>query len=147
MTFQGDPAFIRWRLHLRSPPSRVYDMVARDEGRARFWAEAAIETNGIIQFRFPNGQAWRGRILERHPPHRFRVEYFGHSVTTFELADDGRGGTDLTLTDAGVSAEDRTEVIAGWISVLLALKAAVDFDIDLRNHDLNRTWDQGFVEN
>ena len=70
-----------------------------------------------------------------------------HSVTTFELADDGRGGTDLTLTDAGVSAEDRTEVIAGWISVLLALKAAVDFDIDLRNHDLNRTWDQGFVEN
>jgi uncharacterized protein YndB with AHSA1/START domain len=122
-------------------------MVVTDEGRARFWAEAAIETNGIIQFRFPNGQEWRGRILERHPPHRFQVEYFGHSVTTFELADDGTGGTDLTLTDAGVPAADRTEVVAGWISVLLALKAAVDFGVDLRNHGLNRTWDQGFVEN
>src|SRR5574341_256291 len=147
MTFQSDPALIRWRLHLRSSPSRVYNMVATDEGRARFWAEAAIETNGMIHFRFPNGQEWRGRILERHPTHRFQVEYFGHSVTTFELRDDGAGGTDLTLTDAGVPAGDRTEVIAGWVSVLLALKAAVDFGVDLRNHDLNRTWDQGFVEN
>jgi hypothetical protein len=32
-------------------------------------------------------------------------------------------------------------------SVLLALKAAVDFGVELRNHDLNRTWDQGYGDN
>jgi hypothetical protein len=43
------------------------------------------------------------------------VEYFGGSTAAFELADDGMGGTDLILTDAGVPIEDRGEVIAGWV--------------------------------
>ncbi|MGH9769506.1 MAG: hypothetical protein ACREAB_18940 [Blastocatellia bacterium] len=51
------------------------------------------------------------------------------------------------MTDEGAKASDRIEVIAGWVSVLMALKAAVDFGIDLRNHDPQRTWDEGFVEN
>jgi hypothetical protein len=63
------------------------------------------------------------------------------------MEDDGCGGTDLTLTDMGVPSEHRTEVIAGWVSVLMALKAAVDFGIDLRGHDSERHWDTGFVEN
>jgi hypothetical protein len=67
------------------------------------------------------------------------VRYYGGSVATFELAGDGAGGTDLRLTDAGVPDEDRTEVIAGWVSVLLALKAAIDIGVDLRNHDPERT--------
>jgi predicted nucleic acid-binding Zn ribbon protein len=33
------------------------------------------------------------------------------------------------------------------VSVLMALKAAVDFSVDLRNHDPDRTWDHGYVEN
>lgn len=85
-------------------------------------------------------------MVESHPPRRFAVRYLG-SLATFELSDDGRGGTDLTLTDAGVADTDRVEVIAGWVSVLMALKAAVDFGVDLRNHDPGRTWDQGFVDN
>jgi hypothetical protein len=85
--------------------------------------------------------------LENKPPRTFKVEYYGGSITTFELSPDGSGGTDLRLTDQGVPAEDRTEVIAGWVSVLMALKASVDFGIDLRNHDPRRTWDDGFVEN
>ena len=60
---------------------------------------------------------------------------------------DGSGGADLTLTDQGISAADRVEVISGWVSVLMALKASVDFGIDLRNHDPKRTWDQDYVEN
>ncbi|MGH2524809.1 MAG: hypothetical protein ACRDH2_20060 [Anaerolineales bacterium] len=68
-------------------------------------------------------------------------------MTTVELSEAGAGGTDLTLTDAGVPAADRGEVIAGWVSVLLALKAAVDFGVDLRNHHPQRTWDEGFVDN
>lgn len=145
--FQPEPGVIRWRLHLQAPPARVYALLATDDGRARFWAESAAERDGAIDFRFPGGQTWRGRILEQAPPRRFVVEYYGGSRTTFELADDGAGGTDLALTDAGVPAEDRAEVTAGWVSVLMALKAAADFGVDLRNHDPARAWDAGFVDN
>jgi uncharacterized protein YndB with AHSA1/START domain len=147
MSFQDDPSLIRWRLHLKSPPAVAYEWVATDQGRARFWAESAVEADGEIHFIFPNGLEWRGQILERDPPRRFRVRYLGDSVTTFEFADDGAGGTDLTLTDVGVPEADRMEVIAGWVSVLLVLKTAVDHGVDLRNHDPQRTWDQGYAEN
>jgi hypothetical protein len=68
-------------------------------------------------------------------------------AATFTLSDGGQGGTDLTLTDTGVPAQDRAEVTTGWVSVLLALKAAADFGADLRNHDPARSWEQGYVEN
>jgi hypothetical protein len=86
-------------------------------------------------------------VLERDPPRRFSVEYFGGSYLTFDLRDDGAGGTDLILTEAGVSPGDWPENNAGWVSVLLALKATVDFGVDLRNHDPGRNWDQGYVDN
>jgi uncharacterized protein YndB with AHSA1/START domain len=147
MTFQSDPAIIRWRLHLKSSPQAVYEMLCTNEGRARFWAESAMEQDGVIHFVFPNQAEWKGRILKNEPPHTFQVVYYGGSTTTFELVSDGSGGTDLTLTDQGGSEEDRTEVIAGWVSVLMALKASVDFRVDLRNHDLMRRWDEGYAEN
>jgi uncharacterized protein YndB with AHSA1/START domain len=134
-------------VHLSAPPGEVYRALATDEGRARFWAEATTESNGRLRFDFPGGQRWEGRIVERNPPFRFAVEYIGGSVATFELRGDGRGGTDLTLTDEGVPAEEWAETFAGWVSVLLALKAAVDFGVDLRNHDGRRTWGDGFVDN
>lgn len=147
MSFRADPTAIVWRLHLRSAPAAVFTLLATDDGRARFWAESAIARNGVIHFIFPDGQTWSGKILEQQPPHHFVVEYFGGSITTFELEDDGAGGTDLTLCDAGVPAADQAEVTAGWVSVLLALKAAADFGIDLRNHDPRRTWNTGFADN
>jgi uncharacterized protein YndB with AHSA1/START domain len=147
MAFQDTPNLIQWRLHLNASPTKVYAMLATTAGRARFWAESAVEQNDQIDFRFPDGQSWQGQILDRNPPHRYRVEYFGGSITTFELMDDGADGTDLLLIDAGVPAADRVEVVAGWVSVLLALKAAVDFGVDLRNHDPKRTWEQGYVDN
>jgi uncharacterized protein YndB with AHSA1/START domain len=147
MPFQPDPAVITWRLHLRSTPATVYHMLASDEGRARFWAEQAVEHDGAIDFVFPDGRRWRGTILVREPARRFSVVYFGGSTATFTLTDAGAGGADLTLTDAGVPSADRSEVAAGWVSVLLALKAAVDFGVDLRNHEPARTWEQGYVEN
>lgn len=147
MAFQNDAKHIIWRLHLSSSPKRVFQLIDSDEGRARFWAEAAVESGGHLEFRFPNGIRWRGRILERIQDKMYRVVYIGGTVATFTLEDDGAGGTDLTLTDEGVPAEDKMEVTAGWVSVLLALKAAADFSVDLRNHDPARTWDQGYVEN
>jgi uncharacterized protein YndB with AHSA1/START domain len=138
---------IRWRLHLAAPPERVFALLETDAGRARFWAASAVELDGALDFAFPNGLTWRGRVLAHDPPHRYAVEYFGGSVTTFELVPDGAGGTDLTLTDSGAPEADRLATTAGWVSVLLALKAAADFGVDLRNHDPTRTWDQGYVDN
>ncbi len=138
---------IRWRLHLASPPHRVYDLLATDAGRARFWAESAVEEEGSLHFVFPGGQTWHGRILASEPPRLFQVEYYGGTLATFLLEDDGQGGTDLTLTDESVAEADHAEVLAGWVSVLMALKAAADFDADLRNHDPRRTWDEGYADN
>jgi uncharacterized protein YndB with AHSA1/START domain len=147
MRFQDDSNMIRWRLHLRSPITKVYQALSTDAGRASFWAESAIERAGVIRFVFPNTATWDARVLQAIPPHLFSVQYYGSSVATFELEEDDQGGTDLTLTDTGVLPEHRTEVISGWVSVLMALKGAVDFGVDLRGHDPLRNWDNGFVEN
>ena len=147
MSFQDDPNLIHWRLYLKSPITGVFQVLATDDGRASFWAESAMENNGVIHFVFPNQMTWDGPILASIPPQKYSVRYYGNSVTTFTLEEDGEGGTILTLTDAGVPIQDRTEVIAGWVSVLMNLKAVVEFGVDLRNHDMTRQWDNGFVEN
>jgi len=147
MSFQNNPNAIRWRLHLKSPIAKVYQALSTDLGRASFWAESAIERDGVIHFIFPNNVTWDARVIHAIPPHKYAVLYYGNSIATFEIEEDGHGGTDLTLTDSGVPAQHRTEVIAGWVSVLMALKAAVDFGVDLRAHDAERHWDSGYVEN
>ena len=147
MPFQSAPARIEWRLHLRAARERVFAMLATADGRRQFWAESAEESNGMILFRFPDGSELTSRIIERVPPTRFAVEYFGGSHVLFECVVDGAGGTDLLLTETGTPAAERTENIAGWASVLLCLKAAVDHGVDLRNHDPQRTWRAGYVEN
>lgn len=140
------PDTIQWRVHLRSPREKVFDMLATDDGRRLFWAEEAPEVNGHIHFVFVNGMELRSKIIDRRPPERFTVSYFGGSVVQFDLAEDGAGGTDLTMTESEVPEPNILENLPGWITVLLALKAAADFSIDLRNRDPERTWDQGYVD-
>jgi len=142
-----DPRPVRWRVHLAAARETVFPFLSTDEGRARFWAETANESEGVIEYHFVNGMVLRSRVLESRPPSRFAVTYFGSSVATFDLEDDGRGGTDLTLTETGVPSGSWEDNHAGWVSVLLALKAAVEFSGDLRNHDQRRTWDEGYADN
>ncbi|MBV7255937.1 hypothetical protein KCG44_03970 [Pacificimonas sp. WHA3] len=52
---------------------------------------------------------------------------------------------DLTLPTTGIAPGDHDGMLPGWLNVLPPLKAAVDFGIDLRNHDAARSWGQGFV--
>lgn len=120
-------------------------MLDTDAGRAAFWAETADEHDGEIAFSFINGLRYKSRVLKRDRPAAWSIEYFDSTVTV-QLIDDGAGGTDLTLVNEGISEEDHREVMAGWLNVLLPLKAAVDFGIDLRSHDPARTWDQGYVD-
>jgi hypothetical protein len=120
----------------------VFDLLATDAGRAAFWAESASEDEGVIDFVFPDGSGWRGRLLASERPHTFSLTYFGETVVV-SIDVDGAGGCDLTLTDTA----DDAETTAGWVSVLLALKAAADFNVDLRNHDQARTWSGGYADN
>lgn len=142
----SDRRVIRWRIALRSAPPAVYAMLASDEGRARFWAESAPRSGDEIAFEFPDGTRTTGRVLGEDAPRLFTLDYFG-SRTTFELEPDASGGTVVTLRAEDVDAGEREEVAAGWVSVLLALKAAVDHGVDLRNHDRQRSWGGGFVDN
>lgn len=99
-------AQVRWRLHLRSAPERVWWALSTDAGRARFWAERTVRRGDLIEWAFPNGMRTSGRIWAEQPCQRLELD-----------------------------------------SVLLALKAFVDHDVDLRNHDPTRTWDQGYCDN
>lgn len=140
-------AQVEWRIHLRSEREAVYAMLATADGRESFWAESAPEEDGVIAFRFPNGESLRAHVIEATPPERFVLSYFGGSRVELRLATTGSGGTELTLRESGLDPETGAENRAGWVSVLLALKAAVDFGVDLRNHDPARTWDDGYVDN
>jgi hypothetical protein len=130
---------IRWRMHIPVPPEQVFAALDSDEGRARFWAESAIEVNGSIEFRFSNGYACTCRVSERRPPELFEIDYIGAPVR-FELA------PDLLLTHRGVGREEWNEVHAGWLNVLFPLKAWLTSGADLRNHDSARSWDQGYAD-
>lgn len=136
---------IRWRMHIPVRPERVHAALDSDAGRAAFWAESAIETDGFIEFRFINGYSCRSRVLERHPPRLWVVDYLG-GPARFELAPDGRGGTDLLLTQDGVQPDEWNEVHAGWLNVLFPLKAWLAHGVDLRNHDPSRSWEQGYAD-
>lgn len=146
MSFQSEPGTIRWKVHFRSSPERVFEALATDAGRAGFWAEAAPEVDGVITFHILNYGPFSGRILLRREPEIFRLEYYGTAVE-FSLSGDGRGGTDLSLLATEVDESIRMEMVAGWVSVLMAMKAAVDHNIDLRNHDESRAWGTGFLDN
>jgi len=63
------------------------------------------------------------------------MKFFGNSVSTFENDEGYQDGTVFSLIDSGVPLEHRMDVIVGWVSVLMTLKASVDFGIDLRFHD------------
>lgn len=146
MSFQSEPGTIRWKAHFRSSPEMVFEALATDAGRARFWAEAAPEVDGVITFYILNYGPFSGRILLTLEPEIFKLEYYG-TVVEFSLSGDGRGGTDLSLLATEVDESIRMEMVAGWVSVLMAMKAAVDYNIDLRNHDESRAWGTGFLDN
>lgn len=98
----------------------------------------------MIEFEAKNGNRWSCRIVEQNPSSRFAMEYGG--LTIFDLAADGRGGTDLTLTNTGFDPAERDDALPGWLNILLPLKARADFGVDIRNDDPDRDWGRGYVD-
>lgn len=146
MSFQTEKGVIRWKMHFLSPIGKVFSALATDEGRSRYWAESAPEVDGCVTFNILGYEPFSGRILKKHAPSLFALEYFG-TIVEFSLQDDGKGGTDLSLVATRVDESIRMEMVAGWVSVLMAMKAAVDHGVDLRNHDASRTWNDGYADN
>lgn len=136
---------ISWKLKLTSSKERVYYMLSTNEGRASFWAESAKQKDREIHFVFPNGEQYQSRIINNKPCEEFIIDYFG-SIVIFTIKEE-KGATILTLINKEVHPDEIIEVNAGWVSVLMALKAACDYNIDLRNHSSEYRWDNGYVEN
>jgi hypothetical protein len=141
------PPPIVWRVHLRCSPEAAFASWTTDEGRERFWAERSEAGDRGFTLHFINGQSLDVEVIESVAPGRFEFRYFGGSTVTVELRPDGLGGCDVWLHEDGVSEAEHLENYAGWVSVLLSLKAALDFDVDLRGHDPGRSWDQRYVDN
>ena len=145
--FQSESGVIKWKAHFRSSPERVYGALASPNERAKYWADTVEERAGKLTYEFKSmGFRDEGRILKQVPQRLFSVEYLGTEVN-FHLSADSTGGTDLELHVRNVPESRRTELIAGWVNFLMTMRGAVDFGIDLRNHDAERTWNKGYVEN
>ncbi|WUJ70991.1 hypothetical protein OG809_38590 [Kribbella soli] len=115
-----------------SGPNDVYRAVSTALGRERFWATSAPESGGVISFRLGDGRTGECRIEEAVRDELYRLQYFGRTLT-FTLTAGETGGTELMLSSSDPA--DCAEVV----SLLLRLKASVDFGVDLRNHDEART--------
>ena len=138
---------LKWQLQLQAPIEAVFELLVTDAGRERFWVEESRQRGEALDFRFSGGETLRCPVLEVCPPTRFRLGYFEGSELCFELTDTNPG-THLQLTESGLSGPDHyAENRAGWVSVLMALKARADFGVDLRNHDPRRSWAQGYPDN
>ncbi|HYE27658.1 MAG TPA: SRPBCC domain-containing protein [Allosphingosinicella sp.] len=138
-----DPV-IDWRVHFSAPPASVWRAWTTDEGREQFWAERSVADERGFQLSFVNGERLRVELVEARAPERLVFHYFGRSTVMVEISADGAGGCDLRLRE--INSPDPIGNHAGWVSVLLACKAAVDFGIDLRSRDPARSWDAGFVD-
>ncbi len=146
--FKEHSNVVNWKLHLVSPPEKVYSFFATDDGRTKFWSDTSETREGffILGWMAEKSKA-KCRILGQSRPHRFSFNYWGNTTVIVDLQSDGGGGTDLTLVEENFPKEShRLEHIGGWVTVLLGLKAAVDHGVDLRNHDKNRAWIQGYCE-
>lgn len=139
---------VEWKLHLAAAPAEIFQFLSTDRGRERFWAERSASNDGAFTLTFSGGEELRCAIVACEAPHHFAFRYFEETLAEFTLEEDERGGTDLCLSEVGFKdAAHANENRAGWIQVLLCLKAAADHGIDLRNHDPARTWAQGYCEN
>lgn len=146
MAFQDQEGIIKWKVHFASPIEKVFNALTTDEGRSKFWAEKTKEENGFIEFHILNYPTYISQILNKTPPYQFRLLYFGTDVT-FDLTKTEENETDLNLSAIVPNNEAKFEMTAGWVSVLMAMKGAIDFGIDLRNHDPDRVWENGFLDN
>lgn len=133
------------KVYCKCNAAKLYSIFNSNEGRASFWAESAIEENGIIHFSFPNGQCYNAVLLNKIPGKQISLLYFD-TVLTINLYPEQVGAI-VEVVNENVPDDEYAEMKAGWVSVLMALKASADHGIDLRNHSAHKNWDTAYVDN
>lgn len=136
---------VRWKVITAAPPEEVWTFLATQDGREKFWAISAPDDGEHIDFVFANGCELKSKILNSDKGNLFECEYFGGSTAKFTLDKTEHGGTVVTVENDAAERHFQ-DVFAGWVSVLLILKAAVDHEIDLRNGLEGAHWDNGYVD-
>jgi uncharacterized protein YndB with AHSA1/START domain len=148
---QVDFDIIHASVKLAAPRERVWQAVTTPSGITSWWSERAEiqpSDGGLLRLVFPNRRTLDSKVVQCRPMDMMSFVYFGGTRAQFELHSAKPGGTSLTVTDRGFSSnEDYAETLAHWTSVLLALKAYLDFGVDLRNHTPVFNWEQGYVDN
>lgn len=136
---------IVWKLRLAAAPPRVFAAWLTPADQERFWCERAeVLPDGSFRQHFIDGTVARCIVEHTTADAQIRFRYFDSQVD-IHLERRG-GGTDLTLIASGVAPHEWQDVHAGWLNVLLPFKAWVDFGVDLRNHDPQRTWAQRYAD-
>jgi hypothetical protein len=136
---------IVWRIALASSPERVFEFLDTDQGRERFWAVRSRATPNGFDLTFPGGLHGRVEIVERVVPSRMVIRYFD-SDATFDLRRRDDGGCLFQVTCICDDPDGWLQFHPGWVSWLLILKAAADFDVDLRNGHPDLAWEQHYVD-
>jgi uncharacterized protein YndB with AHSA1/START domain len=136
---------IVWRLSLASPREDVFRLLDTDAGRERFWAVRSRAAGDSFELEFPGGLTTRVDVVEREPPGRLVVRYFGSDVE-LALAERADGGCLFEVRCRCDDAVSWVEAHPGWVSWLLVLKAAADFRVDLRNGAPEHAWPQRYVD-
>ena len=122
----------------------VFALLDTDAGRERHWAQRSRVTPDGFELEFAPGVVEHVVVLERVQPTRLLIRYFGsESDLVLTPHDDG---CVLTVTCRCEETAEWMEFLPGWVSWLLVLKAAADFDVDLRSRLPGRTWNELFVD-
>ena len=137
---------LRWQLQLAAPCDEVYRLLSTDGGRESFWVERSERAGDQLLFSYPGGEQLAARVLAEDPGRLFVMSHFDGSRLSFTLSERD-GGTHLLLEETGLTPENYVENRAGWVSVLMALKARAEHGIDLRNHHPERHWSAGYPDN
>jgi uncharacterized protein YndB with AHSA1/START domain len=136
---------------LAASRERVWQALTTPGGITAWWAERAEiqpTDGGLLRLLFPNRRTLDSKVVQCRPQQMLSFVYFGGTRAQFEVDALPEGGTSVTVTDRGFSSqEDYAETLAHWTSVLLALKAHLDFGVDLRNHTPAFNWEHDFVDN
>lgn len=135
---------VSWRVVCHANIKKVFDLIATDSGRTKFWCEQSTTSEDHIHMIFPGGETETARILKYDRPTSMEIIYFG-AVTKFQITE-LRSGC-VVHVEAIVRDADFDETNAGWVSVLMNLKAVSTYDIDLRNHKQDYSWARGFIDN
>jgi uncharacterized protein YndB with AHSA1/START domain len=142
---------IHMSVKLAAGRDRVWQALTTPAGITSWWSERAEiqpSDGGLLRLLFPNRRMLDSKVVMCRPMQLMSFVYFGGTRAQFEVNTHPSGGTIVSVTDHGFSSqEDYAETLAHWTSVLLALKAYLDFGVDLRNHTPTFNWEQGFVDN